>query len=499
MDNETSQGSRRHRRRTGSPCVAVCVALAGLIAAGTAGAAANETTVAPMYQPETADQFPWPRLPDTVPADVEARRLWARSLAFDATLYGTVSVLQYRQMYEQAIDRRHAGYTGFNAFAHDRRLAEPGYAPFKSPNADTLYSNAWLDLSQGPVVLEVPDTAGRYYTANFLDMYGNATNISARTHGTKGGRYLIVPANWQGTVPPGVQPFRVTTPYVWILLRILVSDAADTGTANALQDRFRLTAPDATGAAMRDWPDGRFTDAVGFFRILDCVLRTNGHPAQEQALVYRYRGIGIAAAEPYDRVIVDEAIRAGLEAGHAEARRVIEKSIGQNGRPVGAWMEPVNIGRYGFNYLYRASVNTLGTGANVTDENYPFTTFRDGDGEPLDGSRGDYELVLAPPPPARFFWSVTVYDAGTRELVPNRARKYLVNDRTPGLVRGRDGSVTIRLKAWPESAEVPANGLPIPSGPFYLAIRAQGPQADLLEGRWRPPAVRRIEGTAHAH
>ncbi|MFO1376886.1 MAG: DUF1254 domain-containing protein [Steroidobacteraceae bacterium] len=453
----------------------------------------DTSSVSPrLYHPETADQFQWPVLEDVVPRDAEARRTWAQALAFDATLYGTVSVLQYRQMYAQAIARGQPGFTGFNVFAHDRELAGPGYAPFKSPNADTLYSNAWLDLSRGPVLFEVPDTAGRYYTANFLDMYGNATNISARTHGTKGGRYLIVPAGWQGPVPAGVEAFRVTTPQVWILLRILVGDAADVRAANVLQDHFWLTPQYTTEAVARDWPDGRFTDAIGFFRILDCTLRTNGHPAQEEALVRRYRGIGLAGPKPFDSVIADPAIRAGLEAGYVEARKVIEKSIGQIGRPAGAWMQPVDIGRYGFNYLYRATVNTLGTGSNVTDENWPFTTFRDAEGEALDGSRGDYELVLAPPPPVRFFWSVTVYDARTRELVVNPASKYLINDRTPGLVRGRNGAVTIRLQTRAPSGHARANWLPVPDGPFYAVIRAQGPGPELLEGRWQPPPIRRL-------
>ena len=106
------------------------------------------------------------------------------------------------------------------------------------------------------MLLEVPDTQGRYYTANFLDMYGNATNISARTHGMHGGRYLIVPASWQGMAPPDVTTFRVTTPYVWILLPILVTDESDRREVNALQDRFRLTLQHGTGSSEPPWPDG---------------------------------------------------------------------------------------------------------------------------------------------------------------------------------------------------------------------------------------------------
>ncbi len=159
-------------------------------------AAAGNDQAPRIYTTDQITQFQLPRLPDVVPGDPAARRAWARVLAFDATLYGTASVLEYVQLYRQAVDAKAIGYTGFNRFAHGRKLAEPGYQAFKSPNADTLYSNAWLDLQNGPVLFTVPDTQGRYYTANFIDMYANASNIGARTHGTRAGRYLIATTDW---------------------------------------------------------------------------------------------------------------------------------------------------------------------------------------------------------------------------------------------------------------------------------------------------------------
>jgi hypothetical protein len=210
-----------------------------------------------------------------VPANPESRRSWARTLAFDATVYGIGSVLQYRQMYDQAVDTTNADYTGFNVFSHGRELAGPGYLPFKTPNADTLYSHAWLDLTRGPVIFEIPDMEGRYYTANFIDMYTNATNISARTHGMTGGRYLIALTDWEGEVPEGAKLFRVTTPYMWILLRILTTDPEDAKTVHYFQDRFLIKPMCKAGDHRVKYPDGRVTDVENFFRILDFVLRTN--------------------------------------------------------------------------------------------------------------------------------------------------------------------------------------------------------------------------------
>lgn len=466
---------------------ALAAALAGIVGTPFSPVPAR----AAPYDPTLADQYQFALHDDVVPPASDARQALARALAFDATIYGTVAVLEYRQLFQQAIDQTNPQFVGFNAFAHGRSLAGPGYKPFKTPNADTLYSNAYLDLRDGPVLLEVPDTAGRYFTANFLDIYGNASNISTRTHGTRGGRFLIATTDWKGTVPEGVTLFRVTTPITWILLRMLVRTNDDLGAATALQDRFRLT-PVTTAVTPADWPDGRDESALGFMRILDFILRICGHPDREDALVHRFRSIGITGSRPFGDVVADHAMRSGIEQGFAEAQSVIKASMANNGRRVGAWSDPVDIGRYGFNYLYRSAINTLGTGANVVDENHPFTTFLDADGDRLDGARGNYALRLAPPPPARYFWSVTVYDGTTRELYPNALGRYLINDRMPGLKRDKDGAVTILFSHTPIKGPKAANALPVPSGPFYVVIRAQGPDDAIRNGQWRPATIEKV-------
>ncbi|MDE2410347.1 MAG: DUF1254 domain-containing protein [Sphingomonadales bacterium] len=466
--------------------------LAGALVTGMAASPAGATPSGiATYRPELADQFQVARLEDNIPADPAARLAWARALAFGATIYGTPAVLIYRQMFDQVFAPGPAA-TGFSVFAHGRSLAGPGYRPFKTPNADTLYSNAYLDLRRAPVRFEVPDTAGRYFTANFLDMFGNATNISARTRGTGAGRYLIAPVGWEGTVPEGFTVFRVPGRFAWILLRVLADGPADTRIANGLQDRFRLIPmQDGLPEAV---PDGHDDSAAGFLRALDFVLRGNGIPEGEAGLVARFRGIGIGGERSVDAALADPQVRAGVEAGYAEARQVIRAGMGQNGRKRDHWSEPKDVGRYGYDYLYRASINTLGTGGNVPDENFPFTTFEDEQGQPLDGARGDYQLHLQAPPPARYFWSVTVYDGRTFQLHQNPAGKYQAGNRTRGLRIECDGSLILRFTAGSTASRPGSNTLPIPRGPFYVVIRSQGPEQALLRGEWRPAPIRLMTG-----
>lgn len=162
-------------------------------------------------------------------------------------------------------------------------------------------------------------------------IYGNSSNISARIHGTKGGRFLIAPTDWQGEVPLVATLFRVATPISWILLRVLLHSPKGLPPTTALQDRLRIK-PVEPGTVPTQWPDGRDESAVGFMRILDFVLRTCGHPLREDALVYSFQSIGIAGTRSFNEKMADPAIRAGIEQGHAEAQTVIAASVGQNGR-----------------------------------------------------------------------------------------------------------------------------------------------------------------------
>lgn len=444
----------------------------------------------PRYLSERVAQFSPTARPDILPVDLEARTAYVRNLALDATIYGLPVVLQYREMYRQAVDRSNPRYVGFNRFLHDRDLAGPGYSAFKSPNSDTLYSNAWLDLSQGPVLIEIPDVPLRYYTLQFLDMFANASNIGTRTFGNKAGRYLVASALWEGPVPDHTVLFRVATPYTWLLMRVFAQNAEEVSLARSIQDKVRIT-PVESGSQGASSPRLDELLPTDFFRALDHVLRTNGAPDQEDALLYRFRSIGIGQPEPFDEARLDPALRAGLEAGFADAMQIIASARSQLGLPSGTGWTKVDKARYGFNYLSRAVTNYVGLGANVEEENYSFNTFTDADGVALDGASGTYTLEITPPP-VDAFWSLTLYDARNFELHPNPLHRYLINDRQmQGAARsGQAWTVAIQHNRPADET----SWLPAPQGTFYLAFRAYLPQAAMLSGAWRPAPVLRKPG-----
>lgn len=443
------------------------------------------------YDAADADFFQWPVLDDIRPPQPAARTAHAAAIAQMATIYGSLPVEQYKQMYAQAIDTSDPDYTGFNVFDYDENLATPGYRDFKTPNVDTLYFNAWLDLTDGPVVVSVPETDGRFYTVNFLDAYGNATNISSGTAGSAGGEYLIATTQWSGPVPDGMQVFRVTTPYQWILGRVFTQGGADLQVARDYQKQFTISAPAASTRPASDYPSPRVDGPQAFFDILDFILDQNGYPVEEAALVNQFRAIGVGEDVNVADALADAATAAGVGQGYVAGWQVIRASLGGSGTTVGAWRVPTDSGRYGLNYLTRSGV-IRATGANVVTEYYPFVTSFDSDGAPLNGGQHSYDLVLPSEPPVDYFWSLIPYDAMTAELYPNALEKYEVGDRTEGLVYNADGSLTIRLQtAQPDDAPH-ANWLPVPAGPFYLVLRNQGAKQEFYDTGWAPGAVTKV-------
>lgn len=118
-------------------------------------------------------------------------------------------------------------------------------------------------------------------------------------------------------------------------------------------------------------------------------------------------------------------------------------------------------------------------------------TSHDADGRRLNGAHS-YVLRFEQPPPVGAFWSLTMYDAPDGRLVENPARRYAIGDRTPGLVRADDGSLTVHLgKDRPADPAAAANWLPAPDGDFRPVLRLYTPGRAVLDGSYRIPAVER--------
>lgn len=357
----------------------------------------------------------------------------------------------------------------------------------RAANADTLYLNAWLDLSRGPVMLEVPVMGDRYYTLAFMDLYGRPVHLGTRTNGGAPQRYALV---GPGAKAPGdAEPVELGTDTVWMLGRVLARNADDVAAARTIARQIRIMGP--PGAPVTESAPLRPFDSIAFFSILNTALKELPMRAGEEALMAQFDAAGFGPSVSFDADALSPAQALGLGCAlrigpQVLARRGFRPTTVRNG-----WMWSGEMADPGFNYLLRAEVARGGYVNDPRESIYP-AAVTDDRGEPLTGLRS-YRIRFAPGglPPVEAFWSLTAYDRATSQLWPNAIQRYSIGDRTAGLVRDADGGLTLQLSATPPP-EGTANWLPVPPAQFHLVLRLYLPQASALAGDYAPPLVERI-------
>lgn len=369
-----------------------------------------------------------------------------------------------------------------NQFTHTHRKLGPHDREVVSPNNDTVYSNAWLDLSQGPVLIDTPDFAERYWTLGLLDAWTNPFGyVGRRTTGHRRQRTLVHGPGWRGALPAGGVSQVIAAPGhdVWLIGRILVDDTvADLATVRGLQAELRMSRLDGADAARRvDTGIGghlsAMPSAAAYTRCVDTALARNPLPAGETLLW------------PLDLPAMEQVLPQVFD----ELRQQDQpRQLGQG------WALPVSVRtHWGADVLTRARVarNLIGA-LGIEEAMYPTAEADDG-GRTLDG-RHAYELRFPPggEPRVGAFWSLTVYRRSDCLFVANPIDRYSIGDRTPGLRHDADGSLAIRLQA--RDPGPGHNWLPAPAGePFYVVLRLYQPQAEHLDFRYRYPPLRRLD------
>ena len=355
-----------------------------------------------------------------------------------------------------------------NQFTHTHRRLGPEDKEVVSPNNDTVYSNAWLDLSEGPVVIETPDMGDRYWTLGLLDAWTNPfAYVGRRTTGNRSQRTLVHGPGWHGIVPADIT-LTVAAPGndVWVIGRHLVEDdGEDAARVRASQSAMRLVRLDGADAAMRvdTWINGRdagIPTADLYLRIVSAALRRNP-PLPGERLAWPPAAAGLAPS----LTTVYERLRANNQ----------PHDLG------GGWAIPVMVkNNWGDDYLTRARIARNFIGAlGIEEAMYP-TAEVDARGVPLNGSQR-YELRFAPGKGLKVdaFWSLTMYRRSDCLFVANAIDRYSIGDRTPGLHHDADGGLAIRLQA--EDPGPGVNWLPAPKGEsFYVVLRLYQPHADHL-------------------
>lgn len=390
-------------------------------------------------------------------------------------------------------------------FAHGRKLADPDMRIGVGPNNDTLYSLIWMDLEQGPFVFEAPDFGDRYYTfsLNAADS-SSSDSLGRRTHGGRLPPLFIHGARDRTPVPKGMVEVVSPTRYFELAGRTLTTGTEqDYAVVHRLQDAMTLrryadwragrhVAPPVVAQRPLADPARRVPDDLRFLGELGQLLRDWWPRPADAAFLQRARTLGIGP-DGFDPARLDAAQRAKVAAGLAAGRALVDHQSRRLGTQANGWTTNYSGARFGDDILLRAAVAKDQIYVAVPEEAiYPIGRV-DAAGKPLDARR-TYRITIpaAALPPVDAFWSITLYD-DDGFMVPNPIHRYSVGDRTSDLVHRPDGSVVIEIGATAPSGSG-VNWLPSPkAGPFYLMMRLYQPRADVLDRRWSPPPIVRID------
>jgi hypothetical protein len=399
-----------------------------------------------------------------------------------------------------------------NTFVNVKRYPPANYRGVSAPNADTLYSVAWLDLAE-PIVFTHPDMGKRFFLFEMVDLWMDVFDSpGTRTTGGKAAKYLITGPGWKGIVPAGMSHIPVSTRCMVILGRTYANGSeADYRAVNALQAQFKLVPLSAWGKkytyqAPPVNPSPGFSmsakpqDAIlalgtkGYFDLMTRLMGEAAPPApMDVPILARMSKIGIEPGKPFEMSALDEDVRAALQDLPHTALAKIEASRDTLGEMRNGWVITKGLGVYATDYLKRAVVAAFGWPANFEkDAVYPYTDV-DAEGHKLTGA-DSYTLTFPKghTPPVNGFWSITMYQVDNGWwFVPNKLDRFTVSPRNnPRL--DKDGSLTLHFQRTSPGKARESNWLPAPEGEFVLMLRMYWPKGtppSLLDGSWTPPPV----------
>ncbi len=427
---------------------------------------------------------------ETAGREMEAHAIGKEAVAYGFPLVEMVKTRRKRNVGTEQPDSRQP-----NQLEHAREPRSPAHRDVVRPNCDTLYSGSWLDLSDGPVVLTVPETADRYWNFQIMDFHSHTVACPGiRTKGSKAYSCVITGPGWKGDVPAGAERIDCPTSAAWLLGRFGFTDASDVPAAHALQNQCTL-APLHPGSVTRKQYDAPAAsdDPLHFFTDLSRVLKENPPAEADAELMERLARLGIGPDRIFDPSSVDPVTKRGLERAYRDAMKAIDEGAMLRKNSVNGWSSPSgDVLSFGGNHLLRAETARHMLAALPREEAMYFECTTDDRGEPLRGNRR-YVLTFADgqEPPVNGFWSVTMYDAD-HFLVDNPVNRYSIGDRTPGLQSNEDNPVDIAIHRVAQGDDPGPHVLPAPQTEFSLVLRLFIPQTQGLDGTWQPPVVKRI-------
>ncbi|MDF7799693.1 DUF1254 domain-containing protein [Pontiellaceae bacterium B1224] len=356
------------------------------------------------------------------------------------------------------MDKSNPNYKApWNHLKNMNNVFTPADTSVQTPNSDTPYSWAGLDLRTEPIVISLPEIEkDRYYDVQIWDAYTFIIGYAgSRTTGNDAGSVMVVGPDWKGKTPKGIKKGYVSdTDFGVVVIRTQLFDPADISNVEKIQAKYKMqplsaflgtTPPPAAPIVdfIKPLTKEEQKTSLEFFNIMNFVLSYSPVVPSEKALRERFASIGIEGGKTFDPSKLSPEMKTAIEQGRADA-----------------WQD------------FAVGVKELTDGKLTSGDVF--------------GSR-EY-------PPVHAFWSLTMYDLPQSLLVANPINRYLINSpMLPNMKKGSDGSLTLYIQNESPGKALESNWLPAPKGPFATYMRLYWPKEAALDGSWIQPKLIRVK------
>jgi hypothetical protein len=385
---------------------------------------------------------------------------------------------------------------------------------FLTANDNTVYSWTWLDLSNGPLVLEVPPKVlGAINDIWFrwvIDL-----GITGPDKG-KGGKYLILPPGYKGQVPKGYIVVQSPTFNIWAPWRSFLVKGDPKPGVDLVKKYTKIyplagagkPAPQLTYVDLSAKPFNTVAPAdYAFWELLNQVVQEEPTESLDQIRLGFYQSIGIQKGKPF---APDERMKKILTeaaaVGDATARTILFQTRAKEAfyYENSNWQIPF-IGGYKFQtqpgvlnldgyvlYYFAATGVTPAMEEKMVGLGSQYAwTCRDAKGEPLEGGK-NYRLHLPPNVPVKDFWSVILYSDQTRAMIQTDQRFPSVSSQTKGLLVNPDGSVDVYFGPKPPLGKEKNWIQTAPGKGWNTILRLYGPLEPWFAKTWRPGEIEKM-------
>ena len=312
----------------------------------------------------------------------ETKELEAFETAKDAYIYAyPLITMEMTRRISTNVAVPEGTFAPMGQFAKLREYPNASFNTVTAPNADTLYTVVWLDVSKEPWVISIPDLKGRYALFPMLDGWTTVFQVPGkRTTGTGAQKYAITGPGWSGTLPSGVTEYKSPTGIVWLLGRIYCTGTPqDYKAVHALQDQMAVVPLSSYGmpytptpsivdpsmdkkTAVRDQVNAM--DGASYFKLFAQLLKTNPPTAEDAPMVAKLAKIGVVPGQDFDVSKLDPGVAAGIAKAPKSAQDEIaawmkESLVAGDAKLENGWTFTTKTGVYGTSYLQRALITGL--------------------------------------------------------------------------------------------------------------------------------------------